>query len=149
MVHDSAKRDFPLIDSGDNESLQFPAEYNVDIHMGELNITSTSFGTNLYSSMFVSNISKNNCLKGFCTSPSSFLQPVYGEFLFDKMIALNKSDIKLENIDQWYSGGMAGPNWEGLIKGATHIIRNTQLELGQRYRLTLTFIDPYDDYILF
>lgn len=136
---------FPLTESGENENLMFPAEYNVDIHMGEIKLAQSAQGTSIASSLFVDNTAKKNCSGAVCSSPSSYLQPVYGEFELQKI----NSGKKNESLDIWYSGGMAGPNWQGLIKSSAHTLHDVQLEPGQNYMLSITFTDPFDDYMLF
>ena len=136
---------FPITESFQNENLYFPGEYNVDIHMGELNLSSSSRGTDIYVSSFVQNFAEDSCLKDFCSSPSSFFQPVYGEFQFFEIHNASHN----ESLDIWYSGGVAAPQWEGFIKNRVHTIPGTQLKKGHRYRLTLTYTDPFDDFIVF
>ena len=134
-----------LISNFENEDLKFPAEYNVDTHLGEVEVKSSSLGTDIYLSNFIQNLSLEKCIRSLCSSPSWYLHPVFEQVDFFE----RDTNGKFEIIDTWYGGGYAQPAWEGLMKIGTHHMSGYNIREGHQYKIELTLTDPLDDYLMY
>ncbi|QDK37259.1 hypothetical protein [Bdellovibrio sp. NC01] len=127
------------------ETPRFPTEFNADVHMGELKIRGANETFTVDMSLLVDNRSKKSCYNGMCASPSDFDVPVVGEVELSEV----RRDGTLNYMDSWWHAGLANPRWMGLMKSGPHILNETELKPGMRYHMTVTFVDPLEDFTLF
>lgn len=134
-----------LSDDFGPENPRFPTEFNADVHMGELKIRGSKETFTVDMSLLVNNRSKRSCYQGLCASPSDFDVPVVGQV---ELYEIQKSG-KENYIDAWWHAGLVNPNWQGLMKSGPHVLNETELKSGTHYRMTVTFVDPAEDFTLF
>jgi hypothetical protein len=138
----------PLSEDNGPDVPRFAAEYNADIHMGDLRMAGGNGNTDGFTilpSLLVSNTGSPKCAQGFCAGPADFDVPVVGEFALYKVGANGATEM----IDSWWAGALAQPQWQGLLHLVGHTINESELHTGDRYQLTVTFVDPYDDFTLY
>jgi hypothetical protein len=113
--------------------------------MGDMKIRGSLGNYVMDMSLLVDNRMARHCQNGFCTSPSDFDMPVVGEVELQEL----KKDGTKNFIDSWWHAGVAQPRWQGLLKSTQHNLNEVDFKPGTRYSLTVTFIDPYEDFSLF
>jgi hypothetical protein len=134
-----------LTEENGPENPRFPTEYTAEIHMGEFKLRGSLGNYVSDLSLLVDNRSPRVCKNGFCTSPSDFDLPVVGEA---ELQQLNPNGTHTF-IDSWWHAGIAPARWQGLMKSAQHNLNEVEFKPGTRYSLTVTFVDPYEDFSLF
>ncbi|MDG0814898.1 hypothetical protein [Bdellovibrio svalbardensis] len=134
-----------LSDDFGADTPRFPTEFNADVHMGELKIRGSKETFTVDMSLLVNNRSQKSCYQGMCASPSDFDVPVVGQV---ELFEVQKGG-KENYIDAWWHAGLANPNWQGLMKSGPHVLNETELKPGTHYRMTVTFVDPAEDFTLF
>lgn len=134
-----------LSDDYGPEFVRFPTEFDADVHMGEMKIRGSGETFTVDMSLLVDNRSKKNCYQGMCASPSDYDVPVVGQVEFSQV----NRDGSLTFLDEWWHAGLANPRWQGLMKSGPHILNETVLTPETRYHMTVTFVDPLEDFTLF
>ena len=133
----------PLIKPSDDFGIirpVFPANYMInDIHLGkiELNKVLTNF-IRLKTPFLISNICKTVEIDGLKSSLCDYATPVSAEIIF-------KNENK-DEIIRWFDGGVAPPQWQGIINGDGVLLREDQLQPDHQYQLEFIFSDPYFDF---
>jgi hypothetical protein len=124
---------------------RFPSDYGAEIHMGGMKIRGSLGNYVMDMSLQVDNIMQRTCKNGFCTSPADFDIPVVGEVELNEV----KAGGKMNYIDGWWHAGLVPARWQGLLRTAQHNLNEVEFKPGRRYSMTVTFIDPYEDFALF
>ncbi len=136
----------PLSEDLGTESPRFPSTYSVNINPGQLKFSPAGeerITLDMYLS--VDNTPGNECKNKPCAHPSNYNVPVAAEVeIFRRM-----SNGKYQSIDGWPIGGIAQGNWRGLFRLPQKTIDGIDFKKGERYKMVVTMIDPYDDYYLF
>lgn len=127
-----------------NEMPRFPADYTTDLHMGSMKIRGNDGNYVVELNLLADNRNPQTCRGGVCTSPGDFETPVVGE------VELNRiNGGRQEFVDSWWHAGFIPARWQGAVKSMTHNLNDVDLKTGDRYSMTVTFVDPYDDFTLF
>lgn len=136
----------PLSEDLGTESPRFPSIYSVNINPGELKFAPAGeerVSLDMYLS--VDNTPTVICKESPCAHPSTFNVPIAAEVeIFKKL-----SNGRFQSIDGWPIGGIAQGNWRGLFRLPQQVIDGIGFKKGERYKVVVTMIDPYDDYYLY
>ncbi|NUN06610.1 MAG: hypothetical protein HUU57_12715 [Bdellovibrio sp.] len=135
----------PLNEDQGLETPRFISDYNGDIQMGQLNISGEDLTFHIDPYVYFNNNTPKHCKAGVCSSPSHFNLPFAGEFELREISGGGKTRF----IDSWWGGTMVKPHWQGLLRLQGHAIEESEIREGRRYSLTLTMIDPTEDFFIF
>lgn len=168
MSIDPLKEQMPVSDNFGRQAPLFPAVWSIpDVHFGKIKVTKSGKFKEISADFLASNTCKEKCVDGLCSSPCHYSSPVAAEIelyeipsllieeededddFFDDFGPFKslKAVKKPELIETWYNGGVAAPNWQGLIPGRRISIKKEFLETGKRYRMRATFRGPKLDYL--
>ncbi|MFP5519450.1 MAG: hypothetical protein ACLGGX_06070 [Bdellovibrionia bacterium] len=133
-----------LTEAYDEETPRFPSTYTPELHLGDLRVRGSGQTWFFDTTLLASNSSTSKCKAGECVRTSNFNVPVVGEV---ELARLNKG--KFEFVDEWWFASMLDANYEGILKNPEKNLIETEFKTGDRYRLVMTFVDPYEDFNLF
>lgn len=135
----------PLNEELGLETPRFVSDYAGDIQMGQVLISGQDLTFHIEPYVYFNNNSPKVCQNGICSSPANFNQPFSGEFELREIVGPNKTRF----IDGWWGGTVVKPHWQGLLRLQNHAIEEYEIREGRRYSLTLTMIDPTEDFYIF
>lgn len=122
----------------------FPADYVVnDIHLGEITISDQGDPASLFlkTPLIVNNVCKSVEKNGLKSSACDYSTPYIGEM---KLIN-SKGQVQ----STWYDGGIASPQWQGILNGEGVQISRELLKINESYKIEIVFSDPYFDFNTF
>lgn len=123
----------------------WPTQLASDIYFGNLKIQQNKRATTLQVSFLVDNVCGKRCREGNCVSPCDYMAPIAAEMKLFQKKPKQAQSILLEN---WYTGGIAFPVWQGEIPGTAHTLQNVAFVEGTEYQLQAVFYDPTNFYNL-
>ncbi|MCX7979123.1 MAG: hypothetical protein N2578_08980, partial [Bdellovibrionaceae bacterium] len=135
----------PLTEAYSDSMARFPTEYAADINIGHLKIRGSDQNYMVDLSVEVDNRGAPRCSRSFCAAPNDFTIPVVGEVELVQMLPGGRSRF----IDSWWHAGFAHPQWQGLVRSFERNLNEITMSKGERYQLTVTFYDPFEDWQLF
>lgn len=128
------------------EAPRFPTTYNAEFNIGDMQFRKAGeerLDLNMYLS--VDNRQPLFCDdRGLCTAPSAFNIPVAAEIEIHK-IGAQKSTF----VDGWTTGGTIQGNWQGLMRVPQQSIDGLGFSKGERYKVVVTMIDPFEDFYIY
>lgn len=133
------------------ESARFPTTFSADVNMGDIKLRDDSTPREARSfidlSVFADNRSGRKCVGTLCAGSGDYEVPLAAQA---ELLEVNGSKKTL--VDSWYAGNAIDPfvkaQWQGLFRMGRYTIEGYQLKPGHRYELSLTFFNPYDDYLM-
>jgi len=125
------------------KSPKYPANWmDPNIHPAQIKI---SRGVNnnvlINTPFFVDNRCEKKCNDDGCMSPCDFSQPVVSRM--DLYAVEDKKDIYLST---WYDGGVARPDFQGLINGIGFELPKSLMQENKKFKLNYTIDDPKFDF---
>lgn len=135
----------PLSEDFGPEMPRFSTNYNVNVDWGRVSIRPGPKSTQIRVSVLASNLSEKVCKGDICIRNSNFVQPVFGQIEVFELKANRKPLL----IEEWWDGGFASPNWQGIIPGIGYAVDSELFSPGKKYRIQVTFQNPTDDYAIY
>ncbi|MGE0632568.1 MAG: hypothetical protein AB7O96_09185 [Pseudobdellovibrionaceae bacterium] len=136
----------PLSDDQEGHWPQFPTDFTAEVHMGFIKLRpggESRVTADL--ALLVDTRTKKICKDGFCTSAGDYNMPVVAQVELYEL-----KGRKREFVNEWGFAGIARGRWQGLLRNVeTKNLDDVSFAKGQKYELVMTFIDPYDDYIMY
>lgn len=134
----------PLSEVFDEQTPRFVTTFNADLHMGSVRVRGQNNVWFLDLALLARNTSPDTCKNSECVKVSNFSVPVVGEVeLFRKM------RNRFESIDSWWFASLLESNFEGILRNPERNIMDLNLSQGDEMRVTVTFVDPFEDFNLF
>ncbi len=121
----------------------FPKDYPLnDLHLGkiEFNLMFDQY-IKIKSPFIVSNNCKDIEYSGLKSSNCDYSIPVVANISLT-----NEKNIEIAN---WYDGGVASAQWQGLLNGEGFVLPKELLATEKNYRLDISFSDPHIDFNYF
>ncbi len=136
----------PLNEDYGLETPRFVSDYAGDVQMGQVQISGQDLTFHIEPYVYFNNNAPQVCKNGICSSPSNFNQPLTGEFELREVLN-NQGQTRF--IDGWWGGTIVKPHWQGLLRLKGHAVEEYEIKEGRRYQLTMTLIDPTEDFYIF
>ena len=128
-----------------NETPSWPTTYKTNIEFGAISIKpEVDARTKIDFTTLVDNLGKRICRAGICSSENSFQAPVAG---LVEITDLN--GIRKKVIDSWYFGASSPAQYQGFLESVSKYLDPGLIQVGRRYLIELTMVDPYEDFLLF
>lgn len=118
----------------------FPGDYAVnETHLGKIEFSSLdNRSVNITVPFVVNNIcktiTKNNLNSSVCDYSTPFVAN------------LKLLDSKDETLAEWFDGGVASAQWQGIIRGGGKVVPKDLIATEKMYKIEATFSDPYFDF---
>lgn len=123
----------------------WPTTFKTGVEFGTLTIKPENDArSKLDFTPLVDNLGEKKCRGGICSSENSFQAPVAG------LVELTDlSGYRKKVVDSWYFGANAPGQYQGFLEGVSKYLDPGLISVGKRYRVEMTMVDPYEDYLLF
>ncbi|MGB0453264.1 MAG: hypothetical protein ACPGJV_06075 [Bacteriovoracaceae bacterium] len=110
--------------------------------VGKISIRKDEQNSYLKSHLFVNNICKKTlCEDGLCTSACDFQKPFVAKVNLFKI----EQGSRPKFVKSWHEGGVAPPNWQGVLSTDYQKVKGHQFKEGEKYRLSFEMRDPKVD----
>ena len=118
----------------------FPGDFPAnDIHFGNIKFDSQGeHWVNIQTPFIVNNICDRIAKNGIESSVCDYSTPIAGNIYL--------KNAKGEVIAEWYDGGLAPAQWQGVLNGEGKIISQEFLPTNTTYKIEALFSDPYYDF---
>jgi len=135
---------FPLSEAFDQETPRFVTTYAPDLNLGPVKIRGQNNIWFLSLGLEANNRNPKNCISKACNQISNFSVPVVGE-----VELFRKAKDRFNSIDNWWFAALLEPNYQGILRNAERNIMDLGILENDEFKLTVTFVDPYEDFNLF